>query len=1019
MDLGGVSGPYPGTHMTERKANGNWMRRVMTWPALVLLIVAIGMGLRVGKAWTARFSPNSDFTVSALTAKHMAEGKDYPVFFYGAPYMGNIEPYVTLAICRLFRLEVTGFMVNLGTALVATLLLPLVYLFGRAAGGPRAGLIAMLYCLVGSDTNFHYAGVARNGFMTVITGGFLAVLMACWIVTRLRKDEKVPWTAYMCMGLAAGLGWWATQLVVYCLAATVVILLIGFRWTMVSRGLIPGTAGFLIGSLPWWWWNMTHAWGTFEFAGFLGRVPWREGLRSFWRQALVLTELSPLSTWWNLARLVLFLGMMALFVVLLVRAAGRTGERDSFYYRLAVPVLIVLAAAIYATSKNARFGASKYVLPVFPFLAVMLGVSTDWLLRRFRLPIGLIVFAVLIPPHLYQIGGGRLDLAHDRPIWERASRLADKIGPLCDGICAGEWPLHWMNFASGERLCVANLPKERYAPYARRAELAERPAFLADYAEVRTFLACTGGRSQQDVIEGIPVDYGLIPPDNGWRYVEPAAVLEVQDTEGTARRDALFDRMLDTDWRTTAAPVRSAQLTIAFARTIPFCGLRLISPDNSYPRRIVVEGQADGEAEWRVLLKSDSTRLFWSGPYAKIDGLQYVQEFRCEPPTNGLRRMRLTFNASTSPYSLCLAEIFVMEKAPGPEQNIPSIRACFDGLTSNRVERLYAPRWISERVAAAISNEIACRIPSTMTRAIQDIPDTDSTIPFPIVFGKNTGLLVDGRDAPLSRELLQARGIRWRETAVGSHALLVVSRPENDEATLDYPLLHWTELGCLSLRNCEFKPKAHALFRKAIDCSGRGEQAAQIDLLQRALQSYPRHQPARRALVAALQASGLEAQASTNAAVLRNQTVPENQAHIRFAHGFEFLGLNVSPRTAAPGESVDVSYFWKCPPEAESKRPTVFVHFLQGKKIGFQDDHNLLEKILSTDILEQPFDEIFVEQRRVQVPIEAPPGEYQVVIGLFRPAANQRLRAVTDLPHKRRAVTCPVTMQVRRAGAAG
>jgi len=50
---------------------------------------------------------------------------------------------------------------------------------------------------------------------------------------------------------------------------------------------------------------------------------------------------------------------------------------------------------------------------------------------------------------------------------------------------------------------------------------------------------------------------------------------------------------------------------------------------------------------------------------------------------------------------------------------------------------------------------------------------------------KTTGLLVNGRDAASSRELLQVRGIRWHEVPVGSYTLFVVARPENEKETLD------------------------------------------------------------------------------------------------------------------------------------------------------------------------------------------------------------------------------------------
>lgn len=142
--------------------------QALRWPLLICVIIGVGLVLRVYKAWTMRYTTSLDFGTVALAAKHMTEGRDYPTFFYGQAYMGNVEPAVTAILCRLFGLQATAFMVHLGTALVGILLLPLLYVCARDAGGRRAGLIAMLYCLVGSDTNFHYAVAGRCGYMTMM-----------------------------------------------------------------------------------------------------------------------------------------------------------------------------------------------------------------------------------------------------------------------------------------------------------------------------------------------------------------------------------------------------------------------------------------------------------------------------------------------------------------------------------------------------------------------------------------------------------------------------------------------------------------------------------------------------------------------------------------------------------------------------------------------------------------------------------------------------------------------------------
>jgi len=71
------------------------------WSVLISVIILAGCALRVLSAWFMQFKPNSDVGVVALMAKHMAEGVDFPVFFYGQPYMGSLEPAVSALLCKL------------------------------------------------------------------------------------------------------------------------------------------------------------------------------------------------------------------------------------------------------------------------------------------------------------------------------------------------------------------------------------------------------------------------------------------------------------------------------------------------------------------------------------------------------------------------------------------------------------------------------------------------------------------------------------------------------------------------------------------------------------------------------------------------------------------------------------------------------------------------------------------------------------------------------------------------------
>ena len=362
------------------------------WPLLVASITGIGFLIRLGMAWSMRYPAcNGDFSIIGLMARHMAVGTDYPVFAYGVAYMGSLEPALAALLAKLLHVEVTAFIVNLSPTLVGTFLLPLMYLFGRDAGSRRAGVLAMLYCLVGSDTLLHNSIAPRGGYMNVMVGGLLALWLACKIASRESRGEFVSWRAYFWMGLAAGAAWWSTELVVVFLLAATVVLLVGFRWRMIRLGLIPALIGVLLGSFPWWIWNITYQWGSLDFGGGMAKVPFSQGIISFGHMFLKLIEMDPFASWRGAPRLILLLGLTACFVTLLVRDKIRAALDERFFYRLGALLLAVFMIAIYSTSGFSRVNTTRYLLPLFPAVAIMVAVACDWLLSRFRLPWGWLV----------------------------------------------------------------------------------------------------------------------------------------------------------------------------------------------------------------------------------------------------------------------------------------------------------------------------------------------------------------------------------------------------------------------------------------------------------------------------------------------------------------------------------------------------------------------------------------------------------------------------------------------------
>ncbi|MDD2236897.1 MAG: hypothetical protein PHG65_06795, partial [Kiritimatiellae bacterium] len=75
-------------------------KRILVHTAWIILTAALVV--RIWAAWAYRDDIHHDRGRAALMALHMAEGVDCPVFAYGAPHLGSLEPAVASLLLRVF-----------------------------------------------------------------------------------------------------------------------------------------------------------------------------------------------------------------------------------------------------------------------------------------------------------------------------------------------------------------------------------------------------------------------------------------------------------------------------------------------------------------------------------------------------------------------------------------------------------------------------------------------------------------------------------------------------------------------------------------------------------------------------------------------------------------------------------------------------------------------------------------------------------------------------------------------------
>jgi 4-amino-4-deoxy-L-arabinose transferase-like glycosyltransferase len=975
---------------------------------LVFLLFGIGTLVRIWSAWCARFSTNSDYGIVALMAKHMAEGRDFPVFFYGQAYMGSFEPAISAILCRLFGCS--EFAVCLGTALVGCLTLVVIYLWARDIGGRLAGLAAMTFAVIGTSTYYYYLVVPRGGYAATLTLGTFVIWQANRIACRIIGKRPVPAMWFVWLGLAAGIGWWSNQLIVAALATAAVTLLIVFNKRALNGKTLLAGASFIIGSLPWWIWNLYNNWRTLKFRGSLGAVSFREGTASFYQQFI---QLSGLTHTRPILTLLACAGFTILALVFIAQLAGmrRRREYERLVHAASVVALFLFMFLVYSTSHFARFDTTRYLLPVYPAVAVMLGVAVAAIRRH---PWGIVAWALLaavVLPQIGQLAASRHHLGGDTLKWEKAFELETFAAAHDLDVLHADYATHWMNFATRERLCLTGPDHERYDPYKQIAVSARNPAFISGHLGVEDFLRETRGSATHTNVAGYRLCHNLRSPEEQWAYIPADQVASISlSSDSEDLRDVLTDMNLDTYWATDMLDTPRV-LTWSLKAPALVKGMRLINANDFYPGRCRIDVRSGSDGSWQTVVPVSSyARFFWSGPKPFWDGLLFFREYRFEPVHTGT--IRLVLEAPQRPFRYEISELLLMQ-AERPSERPSGVSAdILELIEQLQPVRLYAPRWVSETLLLErepLARE--CLPEAYFPDAARRLGDRAKNLPLDLDEG--TVLLVAAQDAEHSRRCLEMRNVEFAETDCGGlYAFRITAEPA-EEARGRLAALYWTECGVFLADSNRFsKHRATLCYQKAESLlESKGSPSGVIEQLDAALGHYPQYQPALKMKWNVLALLNDEAGAEMAGRTRTSQTTPSIQTPARFEPGMGLLGVNIPDTRARQGGMFKVSYLWMCAPDVNPHQYAVFVHFIS-EHTRFQGDHVFLEATLPDHVRYQPFPEVFTVEREVHVPPEAVPGDYRMVIGVYDRYTGERCRAKTELPKHREAVTLPVSLTV-------
>ena len=442
--------------MTERRA---------AWPVLVVATVAVAVALRVWVLVGPLGAADSDEAVVGLIARHALEG-EFRTFFWGQFYGGTPAVAINAVLFALLGSSVVT--LKLAPLLATAASLVLLWRVGRRTFGERPAVIATLMFAVWPGAYVWWSTKERLFYWPGLALGLLILLTALRVAERPNR-----WLDWAVMGLAGGVGWWATPQIVFFAFPAVVWLVLRDR-RMLLRLPIAGVAA-LIGAAPWLRVNLRHDFISLQVPpqpsndGYLDHlqhlvaqgIPTALGLRVAYTGRWIL----------GVATVVVYLLLLAL----MARSVLRRPPTASM-----VILVIVLFPFVYALSPYTWFvGEGRYVLFLAPFLTLLLAHG----LRDRSVPLAAAAVAVCL-------GLSLLGLDRMRGVTEPYAdsvHVPRHLGPLMavlerervSRVFANYWVAYRLTFETDEDvIATPSTGARRYQPHEDLVRQAPAPAWV-------------------------------------------------------------------------------------------------------------------------------------------------------------------------------------------------------------------------------------------------------------------------------------------------------------------------------------------------------------------------------------------------------------------------------------------------------------------------------------------------------------------------------------------------------------
>ncbi len=436
------------------------------------LMVMIAVGLAVAlylRLWLLGHAGlNSDEAAVGLNALQIRHGH-FSAFVWSQTY-GGVEPYLVALMFAVFGSS--AFVLNATPVLLAVVAATVVWRIGLRLFPAAAAMTAATLTFVWPESSL-WNSTKEYGYHEIgLVLGLLVIWEAVRIVQAAKFDGKDVVRDWVLLGLAIGVGWWATPETLYFTLPAVVVVAFSLR---VHGGRAIGTrvlavvTGAVVGALPWIVASLRVGLSAFG-AKTPSPVPYLTRLSTFFTHVLPMLlglriegagqwEVTPVAG--GLLVALLLAGLVAAMITVALRVPDA---------RVLVGSLVIFPFLYAAFPTSWFWNDGRYGIALAP-IASLVGIGALWQVARARVArwITVAILAAVVASTVVAVDAGYGGFSNVSRLsdWRAnpnsaVTALSAKLQALgIRDVYAGYWVAYDLAFVSAGRIEVAPIVNDR------------------------------------------------------------------------------------------------------------------------------------------------------------------------------------------------------------------------------------------------------------------------------------------------------------------------------------------------------------------------------------------------------------------------------------------------------------------------------------------------------------------------------------------------------------------------------